>query len=252
MLRQTTTDMPNKFKGTYMTKITRRSLVGHAAIGLAAYGALTAPASAQLVYKSTDWNLAEFDRLVKHPARVKQVFDEIQIGGGRFLNNIKNSLNGLHFGFNIPMDQIKIVSATHGPANMLNFDDYVWKKYRVGEWLKVDDPATGQPAVRNTFLVRKSAADGKGAPPDPNDENSSLQDTSIQALQARGVQFLCCHTATEEQARALIKQWSLTQPPEEVVKDLLAHTVPGVLVVAAMVAAIALLQSEGHYTYVTV
>jgi len=28
--------------------------------------------------------------------------------------------------------------------------------------------------------------------------------------------------------------------------------VPGVLVVASMVAAIALLQSEGHYTYITV
>lgn len=74
----------------------------------------------------------------------------------------------------------------------------------------------------------------------------------MQALQVRGVQFLCCHTATEEQARALIKQYDLAQQPEVIVKDLLAHTVPGVLVVAAMVAAIALLQSEGHYSYVTI
>jgi nanoRNase/pAp phosphatase (c-di-AMP/oligoRNAs hydrolase) len=36
------------------------------------------------------------------------------------------------------------------------------------------------------------------------------------------------------------------------VKELLAHTNPDVLVVASMVAAIALLQSEGHYSYVTV
>jgi hypothetical protein len=235
-----------------MTKITRRSLVGHAAIGLATLNALAAPASAQLVYKSTDWNLAEFDRLVKHPARVKQVFDEIQIGGGRFLNNIKNSLNGLRFGFNIPADQIKIVSAMHGPANMLNYDDYIWKKYRIGEWLKVDDGQTGQPAVRNLFLVRKSAADATGSSQDPNDENSAYQDTSIQALQSRGVQFLSCHTATEEQSRALIKQWGLLQQAEEIVKDMLAHTVPGVLVVAAMDAAIALLQSEGRYSYATI
>jgi hypothetical protein len=33
---------------------------------------------------------------------------------------------------------------------------------------------------------------------------------------------------------------------------MLAHTVPGTLVVAAMVAAIALLQAQGHYTYITV
>jgi hypothetical protein len=71
------------------------------------------------------------------------VFDETQIGGGRFLNNIKNSLNGLQYGLNIPADQIKIVSAMHGPANMLNFDDYIWEKYQIGEWLKVDDPLTG-------------------------------------------------------------------------------------------------------------
>ena len=233
-------------------RMTRRSLVGHTAIALATFGAMTEPASAQLVYRSSDWNIADFERLIKHPARVKQVFDEIQIGGGRFLNNIKNSLNGLHFGFNIPADQIKIVSAMHGPANLLNFDDYVWKKYRVGEWLKVDDPQTGQPAVRNPFLVSKAGPGAHGGDQDPNDESSSFQDTSIQALQARGVQFLSCHTATEEQARVLIKQYSLGLQPEEIVKDLLAHTVPGVLVVAAMDAAIALLQSEGHYSYATI
>ncbi len=235
-----------------MTMLTRRSLVGHAAVGLATFGAMAAPASAQLVYRSTDWNIAEFDRFIKNRARVKQVFDEIQIGGGRFLNNMKNSMNGLQFGFDIAADQIKLVGALHGPANMLNFDDSVWKKYRIGEWLKVDDPTTGQPAVRNPFLVSKAGANTQHVSQDPNDENSSFQDTSIPALQARGVQFLCCHTAAEEQARVLIKQYSLAQQPEEIVKDLLAHTVPGVLVVPAMVAAIALLQSEGRYSYVTV
>jgi hypothetical protein len=209
-------------------------------------------ASAQLVYTSRDWDIASFDRLIKNPARVKQVFDETQIGGGRFLNNIKNSLNGLQFGFNIPAGQIKIVCAMHGPANMLNFDDYVWKKYRVGEWLKVDDPLTGQPAVRNPFFASKSGSDRHPDSQDPNDEDSPLQDSSMQTLQTRGVQFLCCHTATEEQVRLLIKQYNLAQQPEEVVKDLLAHNQPGILVVAAMVAAIALLQSEGHYSYVTV
>lgn len=235
-----------------MTILTRRSLVGHAAIGLATFGAMTAPVDAQLVYKSTDWNIADFARLIKPRARVKQVFDVTQIGGGRFLNNMKNSLNGLQFGFNIAADQIKIVSALHGPANMLNFDDYVWKKYRIGEWLKVDDPVTGQPAVRNPFLISKAGADKLRVSQDPNDEKSSFQDASIQALQARGVQFLCCHTATEEQARALIKQYGLAQQPEEIAKDLLGHTVSGVLVVPAMVAAIALLQSEGRYSYVTI
>ena len=235
-----------------MTNLTRRSFVGQATASLAALGAMASSANPQLVYKRADWKIAEFDQLVKNPARVKQVFDENQIGGGKFLNNIKNSLNGLHFGSNIPSDQIKITAAMHGPANVLNFDDYVWQKYRIGEWLKVEDPKTGQPAVRNPFFASKAALELHYATQDPNDENSLFQDTSIQALQLRGVQFLCCHTATEEQSRLLIRQFALSQQPEEIVKDLFGHTVPGVLVVASMVAAIALLQSEGHYSYITV
>ena len=213
---------------------------------------MTSSANPQLVYKQSDWEIAEFDHLVKNPSRVKQVFDENQIGGGKFLNNIKNSLNGLHFGFNIPSDQIKIIAAMHGPANALNFDDYVWQKYRIGEWLKVQDPKSGQPAVRNPFFASKAAPEMHYATQDPDDENSLFQDTSIQALQLRGVQFLCCHTATEEQVRGLIAQQNLTLQPEEIVKEMLAHTLPDVLVVASMVAAIALLQTDGHYSYITV
>jgi hypothetical protein len=74
----------------------------------------------------------------------------------------------------------------------------------------------------------------------------------MQGLQARGAQFLSCHTALEEQVRVLISHRNLSQSPEDVVKDMLSHTLPGVLVVASMVAAIALLQAQGHYTYITV
>jgi intracellular sulfur oxidation DsrE/DsrF family protein len=74
----------------------------------------------------------------------------------------------------------------------------------------------------------------------------------MQALQSRGTQFLSCHTALEEQARVLVSRNKLQQSPEDVVKDMLAHILPEVLVVASMVAAIALLQAEGHYTYITI
>jgi len=227
--------------------------VSGVAAGVTALGALSGishDADAQLVWKASDWKLAEFQKLVKDPARIKQVYDIVQIGDGRFLNNVKNSLNGLRFGFGVPEQQIKVAAALHGPANMLNYDDFIWEKYQIGAWLKVTDPATEKPAVRNLFY--KSAMTGKSASSnDPNDRNSLLQDTSIETLQSRGVQFLSCHTATEEQARALVKHNNLTQKPEEIVHEMLAHTVPGVLVVASMVAAVALLQAEGHYTYIT-
>lgn len=236
-----------------MQNLTRRSFVSTATAGLAALGvnAIPTAARAQLVWKSDDWKLAEFENLLHDPARIKQVYDVTQIADGRFLNNVKNSLNGLRFGFNIPEHQIKIAVAMHGPTNMLNYDDFIWEKYEVGAWLNVTDPATEKPAMRNPFfkttLTNKTAALSA-----LNDPKSIFQDTRIEALQERGVQFLSCHTAAEEQARALIKRNNWSMDPEEIVHEMLAHTVPGVLVVASMVAAIALLQAEGRYTYITV
>lgn len=235
------------------SKMSRRSFVTTAAAGVAALsaiGAVTPAANAQLVATTASWKLSDFNALAHHPARAKQVYDIIPIGGGLFLNNIKNSLNGFHYGFGIPVDQIQIVAALHGPSNMLNMDDYVWKKYQIGEWFKVTDPKTGRPAERNIFFPSKHNL--KYPSTSPDSEDSLYQDTSIQALQHRGVKFLCCHTAAEEQSRKLIKLRGLTQKPEEIVNDWLSHTLPGVLVVAAQVAAIALLQNEGHYSYITV
>jgi intracellular sulfur oxidation DsrE/DsrF family protein len=238
-----------------MNNITRRSLISRAALGLSTLGLFNgAPRTteAQLVWKVSEWKLAEFQKLVENPARIKQLYDIVQIGDGNFLSNVKNSFNGLRFGFGMPERQIKIAAALHGPANLLNYDDYIWEKYQIGEWLKVTDPATGKPAVKNLFYASKIGLKQESAAKNPDDLDSIYQDTSMQALQSRGAQFLSCHTALEEQVRVLIARNKLSQSPEDIVKDMLAHTLPGVLVVAAMVAAIALLQSEGHYTYITV
>jgi len=229
-------------------KFTRRSFVSTIAPGLVAASALgIAPMEGQLVYQHSDWKSADFEKLLNVSATTRQVYDIRGIDEGKFLNNIKNSLNGFHFGFGIPLDDVKIVAAMHGPSNMLNFDDSMWAKYKLGEWLKVNDPLTGKPADRNVFVQKTT-----GTSRDPNDKASIFQATSIAALQNRGVQFLSCHTATEEQVHALIGHLSLTTPAEKIVEDLQAHTIPGVLVVPAMVATIALLQSRGHYSYITV
>jgi intracellular sulfur oxidation DsrE/DsrF family protein len=236
-----------------MQNMSRRTFVSSATAGLAALGALSSAAEghAQLVWTSKNWKLAEFETLLREPARIRQVYDVTQIGEGKFLNNIKNSLNGLRFGFNVPATQIKVVGALHGPANLLNYDDFIWEKYEIGAWLKVNDPATGKPAVRNPFF--KSTVSNKSEDLSRlNDKNSFYQDTSMETLQARGVTFLSCHTATEEQARVLIQRNNWAKDPEEIVREMLSHILPGVLVVASMVAAIALLQAEGHYTYITV
>jgi intracellular sulfur oxidation DsrE/DsrF family protein len=228
----------------------RRTFVSGVSSALTALGTLgVSPgiAEGQLIERRSDWNTADFDALLKVSARAKQVYDIRPIADGKFLSNVKNSLNGFHFGFGIPESSIKVVVGMHGPSNALNFSDAMWEKYKLGEWLQVTDPKTGKPAIRNLYYPKKALTST-----DPEVGDSIYQDTSIEALQARGVQFLSCHTATEEQARALVEKYSLQVAPEEIVKDLQSHTVPGVMIVPAMVATISLLQSEGHYTYITV
>jgi hypothetical protein len=231
-----------------MSEFSRRILLGGAAAA-AASTIWSEPVHAQYVWQKSNWHMAEFDALTRSPRRIKQVVHGFAINDGRFLRNIKNSLTGLQFGSGVPADQIQLVCALNGPANMLNYTDYVWQKYRIGEWLKVEDPKTGQPAVRNIFYPSKAGTPMHYTSEDPSSEDSSYQDASVQGLLAHGVRFLSCHSSTEETARGLIKQYSLTAQPEEIVSDIHAHALPGVIVVPALSAALALLQCEGHYSY---
>jgi hypothetical protein len=231
-----------------MNEFSRRSLLG-GAVAAAASTMWGEPVHAQYVWQKSNWQAAEFDALTHSARRIKLVVHGFAINDARFLKNAKNSLTGLQFGSGIPADQIQIVCALNGPANMLNYSDYVWQKYRIGEWIKVDDPKTGQPAVRNIFYPSKAGTPLHYTSEDPSSEDSAYQDFSVQGLQARGVKFLSCHSSTEEAARALIKQNSLTAQPEEIVKDIHAHALPGVVIVPALSAALALLQSDGKYGY---
>ena len=231
-----------------MSDFSRRSLLG-GAVAVAASTILNDPAHAQYVWQKSNWQAAEFDALTRSSRRIKQVVHGFAINDGRFLKNTKNALNGLHFGMGLSADQIQVVAALNGPANMLNYADYVWQKYRIGEWIKINDPKTGEPTVRNIFYPSDAGTSLNYASNDPESPDSLYQDNSIQGLQARGVRFLSCHVSNEEAARALIKQNGLSAQPEEVTKDIQAHVLPGVLIVPALAAALAYLQCEGHYSY---
>jgi hypothetical protein len=233
-----------------MSEFSRRTLLG-GAVAAAATTMWNEPVRAQYVWQKPDWQAAEFDALTHSPKRIKQAIHGFGINDGRFLKNAKNSLNGLRLGAGVPADQIQIVCALNGPANMVNYTDYVWQKYRIGEWTKENDPKTGEPTVRNFYYPSKAGPSLKYTSDDPSNPDSAAQDFSVQGLQARGVKFLSCHSSIEETTRALIKMNNLTAPPEEVVKDIQAHIQPGVLLVPALASALALLQGDGHYSYMT-
>lgn len=233
-----------------MSEFSRRTLLG-GAVAAAATTLWDEPIHAQYVWQKADWQAAELDALVHSSRRIKLVVHGFGLNDARVLKNAKNALNGVRFGSNVAADQVQVVCALNGPANMMNYSDYVWQKYRIGEWVKENDPKTGEPAMRNLFYPSPAGPSLHYTSDDPSSPDSSYQDYSVQGLQARGVRFLSCHSSVEEAARALIKMNHLTEQPEEIAKDIQAHIQPGVILVPALSGALALLQSDGHYGYMS-
>lgn len=235
----------------------RLTFIGSSAIGatgltlgsaLVAAAAPAVPGGTDLVERRANFDEANFDRVLGRPAQYRMLFEAVKYVP-TFLNNVKNSLNGLQYGFGADPTQIVIAIAAHGPSSSYAYDDYVWQKYRIGEFFDIKD-ATGQILTKNVFLPKTATA----ASGDPSDEHGPQQDTSVEALQTRGVTFLTCHTAVEEQSRGLVKRGFAPagMSPSDVAADILTHLVPGALVVPSMVATIGVLQIRYHYAYVTI
>jgi hypothetical protein len=214
---------------------------------------VAAPASAQavpggtlLVERKGDFDAAHFASIVGRTASIRQMYEQVAFKPTLW-GNVKNAMNGLQFGYGYPASNIAIAIAGHGPSAAYGYDDYVWRKYRIGEFFKIKD-ANGVTVARNLWLAPKSAYDPAA---DPDDERGMYQDTSITMLQKRGLIMLTCHTAVEEQSRAMIKAGFAPagMSPRDVADDILTHLIPGTLVVPSMVATVAVLQSEYHYTY---
>ncbi len=221
------------------------SLAALARTGAAA--AQNVPGGTHLVERKADFDEAAFAQLVDKPADIRQLVEAVAFKPGVF-NNIKNSLNGLRFGFGYAPDRLAVVFCPHGPSSAYTYADDIWSKYKIGSFYKLAD-GKGDPVTSNVYL---KATKESSATADPDEESSLFQSTSIEALQSRGVVFLTCHTAVEEQARALVKGGNapgMTAP--EVADDILTHLIPGTHVVPSMVATIAVLQQRYHYSYLT-
>lgn len=200
-------------------------------------------------YSQSEWNVAPFTALLRARRTVKQLFDMTSTEGEMLTDHVHNALTGLERGFGIPKEKILVVAALRAHATLLNFDDEAWKKYQFGVGYGINDPKTGKPAQRNIYYTSTMSLDGHYASDDPNNPQAIESDSSIQAIQRRGVQLLCCHMATEGAAHYAVKRLKLQATPESVAQDLLAHLLPGVIVVPSMVSAIPLLEKKGDFAY---
>jgi hypothetical protein len=216
------------------------------AAAVAAPAEAAVPGGTDFVERASSFDAAAFDAIVGRPAKIRQLIEAIAFRPA-MLGNVKNSLNGLHFGYGHAADEITIAIAGHGPSSAYSYSDYVWEKYRIGEFFKITDEH-GQTITRNIWLKSTAPFDPAA---NPNDEHGMYQDTSIEMLQRRGTIVLTCHTAVEEQSRSLVKGGFAPagMSPSDVAADILTHLIPGALVNPSMIATVAVLQKVYHYTY---
>jgi intracellular sulfur oxidation DsrE/DsrF family protein len=204
--------------------------------------------SSHLIARQAHFDWAGFEALVGGDVEIRQVWEAFSFRPPVF-NNLKNSLNGLEYGFGFPPDRIRLVFAPHGPSNAYNYNDHIWQKYRIGEAMNLRD-AKGELVTSNLFLKPNPALSGSA---DLNDERGAQQDTSIERLHERGVVFLACATALQEQAR-IVRDGGFAPPgltATDIARDMLANLIPMAHLVPSMVATIAVLQQRYGYAYLT-
>ena len=205
------------------------------------------PGGTHLVERKADFDEAGFAAIVGRGADIRQLYESVAFKP-TIWNNVKNSFNGLQFGYGYAADKIVVAFAAHGASAAYGYTDYVWQKYRIAEYFNLTD-STGALLQSNTFAAPRAAFDPNA---EPDDEKGSYQDTAIATLQRRGLIYLNCHTATEEQARGIVNKGLAPagMSAADVADDILTHLIPGALVVPSMVATIAVLQQTYRYTYI--
>jgi hypothetical protein len=173
------------------------------------------------------WDHSWLERLAT--ARHKLVFDigAYQQGGGLYYT--KNYLNGMRDGWNAVAPDVLPILGISGDAFPIIFNDAMWEKYAYGESSKTNDRRTGQLAIRNVFWEPRA-----GEP---------MAEFGVNVLQERGAQLIFCNNVFRGVIRGVMARTQ--RPYAEVRAELKANMLPGVIVVPAMVAAMAMAQERG-------
>jgi hypothetical protein len=133
------------------------------------------------------YSFDEYERIVNRDVTVRMLFEWPTLTNPIIYNNISNALNGFQFSYDIPPSQIQVVVQAYATANLAMYDDVLWAKYRLGEVFKIQDPMTGELAVRNAWFASKNPSVTE---PPADRSNPYYSDINIEGLQRRGVLFL--------------------------------------------------------------
>ena len=153
------------------------ALVAASAVVTLYTGALHAkPATASTIEPSNRW-------LEGLKGKHRQLFDSPAPAGGIPLVHVMNYYDTYNKAFNVKDADIDAVLTFYGSTTFHGLSDAAWAKYRLGEFLEINDAATGQPATSNPWRAA------------PVILGMTLPPASIEALQKRGATFIICNNA---------------------------------------------------------
>lgn len=200
----------------------RRGFLGRLAAGSLAITGLGVVVQRRLDAASAHPEELEDEWLASVNGTHRQFFDATSVNDGFpfafamvFMNTIGETYRAADKDINA------IVGLRHA-AIPLVFNNDIWSKYKLGEMLRIQDPVTKAPAVRNPYAYAK--------------EGELRPGMAFEQLQARGVIFTCCNVALTAMSANAARHAGL--PPEGAKQEWLAGMFPGVHVVPSGVLAV--------------
>lgn len=225
-------------------KTHRRGFLGRMLGAAAAFGAISEAQGAQAQPAGPD----DWIKGVKGTHRC--LFDFPQHKNGMPQLHILNYLNTYATAYKTTPGQVGAVGTFYSLGQQssipLAFNDAMWAKYGIGEYLGLKD-AAGKPYSRNVFN-KPTEADSHlmmaaiQSPPIPA-LAGAMPALGLENLQKMGTTFLLCANAFGGWCAELEARGKGKAP--ELMKDLQANLLPGVIVVPAMVIAIEAAQKAG-------
>jgi intracellular sulfur oxidation DsrE/DsrF family protein len=231
---------------------------------LAATGSLVATASALTAADAAPGPVppavSHFDRSIfearlSQPYRHKQIFSSWNLAGGQAFHWMRNSLNAYQFTMGEGPGTLQVAVVFYSGGGVASvFDDYAWRTYRLADMVKTvfHDHVERTPgqfphaATANPYAHARSNLDLSATSTTPG---SIYADESMEALAKQGATFFACNNTIVQYATLLAAGPSAAgRDAEQIRNDLLAHMLPGTMLVPAGVAALVAAQ-EAKFTY---
>ena len=215
----------------------RRQFIGQLAGGAAALAGLSfAPplfASESPVASKSEGQWDDSWTTKLEGKKLKTVFDAPQVNFALALHQAAAVIDNYRDVAGISEKDLGLVVVIRHRAIPMAFNDSIWEKYNAGVDLKLNDPATGEPAKRNPFLnVAKDEKKGMVG-----------EAQSLKTLHDKGVIFLGCNNAAMGWAYMLAKKAGTKV--EDVRAELKANVIPGMILLPTGIFAVVRAQNVG-------